>query len=122
MEKVDMLTALKKYAVFSGRARRKEYWLFMLFFVLVHFAAGVLDGLCSSPEADSELFGTLVLLALMMPELAVSVRRLHDIGKSGWWLLLWFVPFIGPIVLLIFTLLDSEAGDNQYGPYPKAEL
>ena len=58
----------------------------------------------------------------MVPELAVSVRRLHDIGKSGWWLLLWFVPFIGPIVLLIFTLLDSEAGDNQYGPYPKAEL
>ena len=122
MENVDLLTALKKYAVFSGRARRKEYWLFTLLSWLLYIAAGILDGLESTAEESSELWGTLVTLALLVPGLAVAIRRLHDIGKSGWWMLLWLLPIFGPIVLLILSLMDSQPGDNQYGPNPKEIL
>ena len=122
MENVDLLTALKKYAVFSGRARRKEYWLFILLSWLLYIAAGILDGLEGTAEESSELWETLVTLALLVPGLAVTIRRLHDIGKSGWWLLLWLVPIIGVIVLFVFSLMDSQPGDNQYGPNPKEIL
>ena len=107
-------SALGQYAGFRGRARRSEYWWFVLFFVLVYLGAALIDGI---------LFGfpllvVGVLLGLFVPNLAVSVRRLHDTNRSGWWLLLNLVPF-GGIVVLVFQCLDSDMGPNQYGPSPK---
>ena len=106
----------QKYADFSGRARRSELWWFALaeFVVL-----GVLYGLGRASSLFSILY-FLVALALIVPALAVSVRRLHDTGKSGWFVLLSFIPFVGGIILLVFFVQDSAPGDNQYGPNPKA--
>ena len=110
----------EKYADFSGRASRKEYWMFTLIHfiisLLIGFVAGFIAGL-----TGIELFiytGFIYALAVLIPCITVSVRRLHDIGKSGWWLLVAFVPFIGGIVLLIFALIPSEEGSNAYGPNP----
>ncbi|WP_018883839.1 DUF805 domain-containing protein [Paenibacillus massiliensis] len=108
------LKVLKNYVGFSGRARRKEYWMFALFnaiAVLVLAIIGQLIGI-------ELLLVYLYSLAVMLPSLAVIIRRLHDIGKSGWWYLLSFVPF-GAFVVLYFICLDSEPTDNQYGPNPK---
>ncbi len=106
---------LKKYAVFSGRARRKEYWMFLLFNIIIVIALGVIETIVGTNSVIA-LFYT---LAILLPGLAVTVRRLHDTGKSGWWLLIGIVPLIG-IVILVFMVQDSQAGDNQYGPNPKA--
>ena len=107
---------LKKYAVFSGRARRAEYWYFFLFSLLVGFALGVV----SAAIGDSKgTLGTLYSVAVFIPGLAVSVRRLHDIGKSGWMLLLSLIPIIGAIWIFILMLRDSNPGENKYGPNPK---
>lgn len=108
------LEALKKYAVFSGRSRRKEYWMFVLFQILISFAIGMLESFTQT-SALSIIFW----LATLLPALAVSVRRLHDIGRTGWWVLINLIPLIGGLVLLVFACLDSEEGDNQYGPNPK---
>ena len=116
---IDCLT--KKYACFSGRARRQEYWLFALFNIIAGIIIGVIAGvLVSVTKVTAFAFlGTIYNLAVLIPGLAVLFRRLHDIGKSGWWWLLAFIPFIGWIVLLVFCCLDSQPGDNQYGPNPK---
>ncbi len=106
---------LKKYAVFSGRARRKEYWMFFLINLIIAVVLGLIEGVLGIPG----ILGTLYSLAVLIPGIAVSVRRLHDIGKSGWWMLIAFVPVIGIIVLLVFMLLDSRE-ENQYGLNPKA--
>ncbi|MCH8266386.1 MAG: DUF805 domain-containing protein [Acidobacteria bacterium] len=106
---------LKKYAVFSGRARRKEYWMFLLFHIIIIFALSIIEGIVGSNPVLTILY----MLAVLLPGLAVTVRRLHDTGKSGWWLLIGIVPLIG-IVILVFMVQDSQAGDNQYGPNPKA--
>ncbi len=106
---------LKKYAVFSGRARRKEYWMFFLFNIIIFIALGVIEGI----TGINSVLTLCYMLAILLPGLAVSVRRLHDTGKSGWWLLIGIVPLIG-IVILVFLVQDSQAGDNQYGPNPKA--
>jgi uncharacterized membrane protein YhaH (DUF805 family) len=109
------LEVLKKYAVFSGRARRREYWIFCLFNFIIALVLGFVEGLIGSPG----IVGGLYSLAVFVPGLAVSVRRLHDTNRSGWWLLIAFVPIIGAIVLLIFMFQDSQPGNNQFGANPK---
>ena len=113
----------KKYATFSGRAQRAEYWYFVLFSSLIILGFAVIDiALGTYNETrDIGLFSGLVSLALFIPGLAVTVRRFHDIGCSGWWLLIGLIPLLGQVILLIFTLLDSEAGENVYGPNPKRQ-
>ena len=112
---------LKKYAVFSGRARRKEYWFFVLFNIIVSIILAVIDGVTGTLDSESGmgLLGLIYTLAILMPALAVSVRRLHDTGRSGWWLLILLIPLIGTIVILIFMVQDSKPEENQYGPSPK---
>ena len=115
------LDVLKKYAVFSGRARRKEYWYFCLFNIIVAIVLAIVDVIFGtfSKALGIGLFGGIYALAVFIPSLAVSVRRLHDRNRSGWWLLIALVPIIGAIVLLVFMVQDSQEGDNQYGPNPK---
>ena len=111
------LEPLRKYAVFSGRARRKEYWLFILIVGLITFLVGLIDGLAGT----SPVLGLLYSLAIIVPILAVMVRRLHDTGRSGWWWFIQLVPIIGSIIFLVFLVLDSQEGDNKYGPNPKTD-
>jgi len=116
------LEVLKKYAVFKGRARRKEYWYFFLFNVLISIVLGIIDGMTGSfsPEAGVGLLGGLYGLAVLIPGTAVFVRRLHDTNRSGWWFFIALVPFVGAIILLVFMVQDSQPDENQYGPNPKA--
>lgn len=117
------LKVLKQYADFQGRARRREYWWFFLVNLLitiglsvVDYAAGLVD-----PTTGYSLLAGLYSLAILLPSFAVSVRRLHDTGRRGWWLLLGLVPVIGPLVLLYFFVQDSDPGHNEYGPNPKEQ-
>ncbi|MBS2213713.1 DUF805 domain-containing protein [Carboxylicivirga mesophila] len=115
------IAALKKYADFSGRARRKEYWMFVLFYTLFAMIAGILDVMIiSTAGIYFTPILTLFLLGMIIPTLAISVRRMHDIGKSGAMILIPMVPFIGSIWYLILTVTEGTVGDNQYGPDPKA--
>lgn len=107
---------LTNYVGFSGRARRSEYWWFFLFQVIVSVIMNVVVSV-----TGVMLLSTLVSLALLLPGLAVSVRRLHDIDKSGWWLLIALTG-VGIIVLIVWAAQDSQAGDNKYGPNPKASV
>lgn len=111
----------KSFATFSGRARRREYWTFVLVNLLIYLVLMALDVALNlfSPEAGIGLLSGIFSLLTILPNLAVSVRRLHDTGRSGWWILIGLIPCIG-LVLLYFVLQDSEAGDNDYGPNPKA--
>lgn len=115
------LKVLKKYAVFSGRARRKEYWYFILFNILINIILSVVDGLTGNfdPATNMGLLSGVYTLAILIPSIAVSVRRLHDTGRKGWWILISLVPLIGAIVLLIFLVQNSKPGQNQYGENPK---
>jgi len=115
------LIALKKYAVFSGRSRRKEYWYFYLFYILFIFVLTFIDVMIGTYDAVAEigLIGGVFVLFMLIPLLATSVRRLHDTDRSGWWLLIALIPLIGAIVILVFTLQDSKPGENQYGSNPK---
>ncbi len=115
------LDVLKKYAVFTGRARRKEYWMFFLFNIIVSVVLGIIDSLTgtTSLQYGVGLLGGLYSLAVIIPSIAVGVRRLHDTDRSGWWLLIGFIPLIGVIVLIVFFCLDSTPGDNRFGPNPK---
>ena len=115
------LIAFKKYATFSGRAQRAEYWYFILFYILIFFVLSIVDVITGSFSSDAGmgLLGGLLTLVLLIPSIAVSVRRLHDTGRSGWWFLIALIPLIGAIVLLVFTVQDSSPGDNIYGPNPK---
>ena len=107
------LLVLKKYAVFSGRARRKEYWYFILFNAIIGIVLSLIDMLWGYP-----LLYWLYSLAVFLPALGVSIRRLHDTGRSGWWLLIGLIPLIGALILLIYMVSDSQEGTNQYGPSP----
>lgn len=115
------LEALKKYAVFSGRSRRKEYWYFVLFNMIITIALAFVDQITGlvSAEAGMGLLSGIYTLAVLIPDVAVSVRRLHDTGRSGWWLFIILVPIIGAIVLFVFMVQDSKPGTNQYGANPK---
>ena len=116
---IDCLT--KKYACFSGRARRQEYWLFVLFNFIAAFVVGFIGGVLAGATGVGAFsyLGPIYSLAVLIPGFAVLFRRLHDIGKSGWWWLIAFIPLIGVLVLFIFCCLDSQPGDNDYGPNPK---
>jgi uncharacterized membrane protein YhaH (DUF805 family) len=116
------LGVLKKYTVFKGRARRREYWNFVLFNIIIAIVLAIIDRLTGTFSAGTGfgLLGGLYGLAVLVPSLAVSVRRLHDTNRTGWWLLIGLIPCIGFIVLIIFMVQDSQAGENQYGPNPKA--
>lgn len=113
---------LKEYVNLSGRARRKEYWFFVLFNAIFTIAAMILDNVIGLTIKDLGYgpFYILYVLATLLPSIAVSVRRLHDIGKSGLFLLLAFIPCVGGIILLIFDVTAGDVGENQYGPDPKA--
>jgi uncharacterized membrane protein YhaH (DUF805 family) len=114
------LEVLKKYAVFNGRARRKEYWMFYLFNFIIGLVLGIIGGIVgATAKSGINILSGLYGLAVLIPFIAVSVRRLHDTSRSGWWLLINLVPFIGPIVFLVFMASDSQPGENQYGPNPK---
>jgi len=114
------LDVLKKYAVFTGRARRTEYWMFLLFNLIFAFVLGFVDAMTGmTSEGGQGVLGTLYMLAVLLPGLGVTVRRLHDTDKSGWWILIAFVPLAGAITLLVFMLLDSQRGENRYGSNPK---
>ncbi len=115
------IQVLKKYAVFSGRARRKEYWFFVLFNILISIALSMIDGVLGTTNADTGtgILGGIYSLAVLIPSIAVLVRRLHDTDRSGWWALIGLIPIIGWIVLLVFMVQDSHPGQNQYGPNPK---
>lgn len=118
------LLVLKKYAVFSGRSRRKEYWFFVLFNILATIALAIVDSFAGTfdPDLGLGLLGLIYSLAILIPSIAVLVRRLHDTGRSAWWLLIAFIPLIGALVLLVFMLLDGDDKDNEYGPSPKLEV
>ena len=112
------------YANFNGRARRKEYWMFTLFFLLFALIGGFIIGILSAVSETAALIALILVavwyLAHLVPSLAVTVRRLHDTGKSGWLYLIALIPYIGSFVIFIFTVLDGDRGDNAYGPDPKA--
>lgn len=115
------LEVLKKYAVFSGRARRKEYWMFILFNIIFGILASLLDNKLGTELGDFGygLIYIIYSLAVFIPGLAVMVRRLHDTGRGGIWILIGFIPIIGWIWLLVLLVTDSQPGDNVYGPNPK---
>lgn len=124
----------KKYAQFNGRSRRSEYWLasvmnmiIVMAFDFIMFIPMMIDitnnGVPSGLTAGiMGIFGLLIFayaMAILVPSLAMSVRRLHDTGRSGWFLLLNLIPYIGGIIIFVFSVLDSQPGANQYGPNPK---
>ncbi len=114
------LAALKKYAVFSGRAQRKEYWFFYLFNFLITLALSSAEVVLNiAPESDRSVSVMLYFLAVFIPVIAVSVRRLHDTGRSGWWLLIGLIPLLGVLILLFFMIEDGNVGQNAYGLNPK---
>ena len=106
----------QKYASFSGRARRTEYWMFFLVYFVIALVIGVVEGLLSIGGYLTGIFA----LVHLLPSLGVTVRRLHDTGRSGWWILLSFIPIIGALVLLYFMVIAGPAAPNEYGPDPKA--
>ncbi len=107
----------KKYAAFEGRASRAEFWYFLLMQLLIMFGLGIVGVIALGEEAGGILVNLYGLIALI-PTLAVEVRRLHDINKSGWWILISFVPLIGAIVLIVFWATPGDKGLNQYGEDP----
>ena len=113
-------TCLNKYATFAGRASRPEYWYFVLFNLLVSLVGTIVEELSGGLGAVLGFVYALVALMLILPTLAVGARRLHDIGRTGWWLLLSFVPVIGQLVLLFWAIQRGNEGTNAYGPQPAA--
>jgi uncharacterized membrane protein YhaH (DUF805 family) len=116
------LLAWQRATDFSGRSRRKEYWYFHLFNAIVMIFLGLFAAAFSDQGKPAMIpFGLMFTYAFVVfvPSIAVTIRRLHDIGKSGWWYCIAFVPFIGGLILLVLTLLDSEPDRNEYGPNPK---
>ncbi len=108
-------SVLSQYVGFSGRASRSEYWIWWGFLVVLFVAIGATALLF---ESTGYIVATVVMLAIFLPNLAVTVRRLHDTGRSGWWLLLVFIPFIGGLILFVFMLLDSQPESNKWGAPP----
>jgi uncharacterized membrane protein YhaH (DUF805 family) len=117
------LMVWKRYAEFNGRSRRKEYWMYTLFNIIVYMVLYVAGLLALLKGSLSILFFSLVVvyaLAQLVPSLAVAVRRLHDIDKSGWWIFISLVPIVGGIALIVLLALEGTPGNNQFGPSPKA--
>lgn len=118
-----MILPLKRYAEFSGRSRRKEYWMYFLFTIIVGIVLGGIDGILglNAGLGRTGVLGGLFSLATLIPSIAVAIRRLHDTDRSGWWLLLVFIPILGWIALLVFYCTEGTRGPNAFGPDPKAE-
>ncbi|MDU0205861.1 MULTISPECIES: DUF805 domain-containing protein [Paenibacillus] len=106
---------LKNYVGFSGRAQRKEYWMFVLFNLIISIILAILESLLGITNVLTGLYS----LAVLLPSLAVAFRRLHDTGRSGWWILIGLIPLIGAIILIVFYCQDSDPNENQYGLNPK---
>jgi uncharacterized membrane protein YhaH (DUF805 family) len=127
-----MLMPLKRYADFSGRSRRKEYWMFVLFttivmvalFAIVAMLGGGLEGMAEGGGifAGAGLIVLLFALALIVPSIAVQVRRFHDQDKSGWFVLLNLIPYVGGLIVLVFMFLEGTRGPNRFGPDPKGQI
>jgi len=118
------LLVLKKFADFNGRARRTEYWMFVLFNIIFGIVAAVIDNVIGTAidGVGYGLFYILYMLAVLIPGLAVAVRRLHDTGKSGWMLLVALIPLVGAIWLLVLMVTEGTPGENQYGSNPKESI
>lgn len=106
------LAALRKYAVFSGRASRKEYWAFQLYYFLLMILATILDAVIGT----GIILQIILMLALFLPALAVMIRRLHDADRTGWWVLLMFIPIVNIIAWIVFGVMEGTAGENRFGP------
>jgi uncharacterized membrane protein YhaH (DUF805 family) len=118
-----MKLPLQRYADFSGRSRRMEYWMFFVGYLGAAIIASILDGILGMSGMIGGVYGPLALLlglGCIVPSIACMVRRLHDQDKSGWFALLAFIPLLGGLILLVFMFLEGTRGDNQYGPDPKA--
>ncbi len=115
------LAVLKKYAVFDGRAQRAEYWYFALFSIIISIVLVIVDGATGSfnEETGFGLLSGIYTLAILIPTIAVGIRRLHDTNRSGWWILIGLIPIIGFIILIVLFVIDSDQGENQYGSNPK---
>jgi uncharacterized membrane protein YhaH (DUF805 family) len=113
-ESVKRNLTTSAYAQFSGRASRSEYWWFFLGSFLIGFALGVIDA-----ALGSAVLSSLFVLGVLIPSIALNVRRLHDTGRSGWYVLLSIIPIFGPLVLLVFFASKGDKGLNKYGPAPK---
>lgn len=110
------LEVLKKYAVFNGRARRAEYWYFFLFNIIITIVLGIISAIIGDSKG---MLGIFYSLALIIPGIAVGIRRLHDTNHSGWWLFISLIPIVGIIWLIVLMATDSNAGENKYGSNPK---
>ncbi|MFC0005044.1 DUF805 domain-containing protein [Micromonospora siamensis] len=122
MSPIDAVKSVfSNYASFGGRARRSEYWWFALFSWVVSIVASVLDGAFGTQMGSGSLgvIGLIVTLALLLPSIAVAVRRLHDTNRAGWWLLIALIPLVGAIVLIVFFAMEGTRGENRFGADPK---
>jgi uncharacterized membrane protein YhaH (DUF805 family) len=106
---------LSNYVGFQGRARRKEYWMFVLFNAIASLVLGIVDAILNL----GSILGLLYSLAVFIPSIAVGFRRLHDTNKSGWWSLIVLIPLVGAIIYIVFMCKDSDDSENRYGPSPK---
>lgn len=117
-----MLLPLQRYADFSGRSRRKEYWMFTLGVIIVAIVLSFVEGALGIGGMVGGIYGPLTLLfvlAVIIPSVAVQVRRFHDQDKSGWFVLISFIPFVGGIIVLVFMCLEGTPGNNRFGADPK---
>jgi uncharacterized membrane protein YhaH (DUF805 family) len=123
---MDFFTAIKtvfaKYATFSGRAPRAEFWFFCLFTFLGGLITAVLDAALFPEQQLLSPLNTIFTLVTLVPAISCTARRLHDIDKSGWWQLLWFLPIIGWIIVIVWMCTNSTPGDNRFGPHPYGQL
>ena len=113
------IDVLKKYTEFDGRATRKEYWMYALLAMIIGQGISIVVGKLFGLTALASIWSTIFFLGTFCPNLAVIVRRLHDTNRSGWWVFINFIPILGNITFIIFLVLDSQSGSNQYGPNPK---
>lgn len=117
-----MLMPLKRYADFSGRSRRKEYWMFVLGVFIAAIVLSIVEGILGLTGMVGGVYGpltTILLLGVIVPSIAVQVRRFHDQDKSGWFVLLALIPFVGALAVLVFMCLEGTKGPNRFGPDPK---
>ena len=111
-------SVLKNYVTFSGRAPRSEYWFWALFVFLINIVAAIIDMAAFSSSAGQGPLSLILTLGLLLPNIAVGVRRLHDLDRSGWWLLIVLIPLVGFIVLLVWACTRGTLGPNRFGPDP----
>ena len=120
-----MLMPLQRYADFQGRSRRKEYWMFLLGVFIAAIILGIIEGVLGLSGMVGGVYGpltTLLLLGIIVPSIAVQVRRFHDQDKSGWLILLGLIPYVGGLIVLVFMCIEGTRGSNEYGPDPKGQV